>query len=291
MRAYKTWEHYLIAKDLILYLNHQALKYLSIHKKIISGMHARWSDYIEKIPYKLVHKSGQQNRVADALSRRVALMRTLSLEIVGFETLTELYVGDYDFKKVCATYVLKQPCDDFYIYDGFLMKSEQLFLPRTSLREKVIRDLHGGGLAGHLGRDKTIESVKDMYYRPKLRRDVTTIVLMCYVCQRVKGLTQNTGLNMPLPIPDAIWEDLSMDFVLGLLRTQRGMNSMFVVIDKFSKMTYFLPCKKTAYASSTTKLFFREVVRLHGLPNTITSYRDTKFFSHFWMTGGYLTSH
>ena len=63
-------------------------------------MHARWSAYIEKFPYKLVHKPRQQNRVPDALSRRVVLMRTLSLEIVGFETSTKLYADDDGFKKV-----------------------------------------------------------------------------------------------------------------------------------------------------------------------------------------------
>ena len=93
----------------------------------------------------------------------MALMRTLSLETIGFETLTKLYADNDYFKNIWATYVLKQPRDYFYIHDGFLLKIRQLFLPRTYLPEKVIIDLHGCGLVGHLRRDKTIESLKDRY--------------------------------------------------------------------------------------------------------------------------------
>ena len=117
-----------------------------------------------------------------------------------------------------------------------------------------------------------------------MRRDVERYVAQCATCQKAKSRLNPHDLYMPLPVPSTLWADISMDFVLGLPRTKRGRDSIFVVVDHFSKMAYFISCHKSDDAVHIADLFFQEIIRLHGMPSTIVSDHDAKFLSHFWRT-------
>ncbi|GJV49786.1 RNA-directed DNA polymerase [Tanacetum coccineum] len=153
--------------------------------------------------------------------------------------------------------------------DGYLFKGARLCIPLCSLRKVIILEGHAGGLTGHFGRDKTLALLREQFYWPKMERDVNRLLERC-TCHIAKTYSSNAGLYTPLFVPVAPWEDLSLDFVLGLPCTQRAKDSVMVVVDRFSKMVHFIPCSKTFDASQVARLYFAEIVKLHGVPKTLT---------------------
>ncbi|GJX11075.1 RNA-directed DNA polymerase [Tanacetum coccineum] len=147
------------------------------------------------------------------LSRKTTLLVSISNEVLGFDSIKELYANDEDY-------------------------GNRLCIPNTSLKNQLVNEIHAGGLSAHLGRDKTIASVESRFYWPQLKRDVGAFVKRCVACQEGKGKAQNTGLYMSLPVPESPWVDVSMDFVLGLPRTKRCGTYCEVVLLRGGSFTW-----------------------------------------------------
>ena len=281
VRTLETWQHYLWPKEFVIHSDHESLKHIKSQAKL-NRRHAKWVEFIETFPYVIKHKKGKENVIADALSRRYTMLSQLDFKIFGLETIKDQYVHDADFKDVMQNCKEGRMWNKFVVNDGFVFRANKLCIPASSVRLLLLQEAHGGGLMGHFGVKKTEDVLATHFFWPKMRRDVERFIARCTTCQKAKSRLNPHGLYMPLPVPSVPWEDISMDFVLGLPRTKKGRDSIFVVVDRFSKMAHFIPCHKSDDAVNVADLFFREIIRLHGVPNTIVSDRDTKFLSHFW---------
>nr|GEY26826.1 RNA-directed DNA polymerase [Tanacetum cinerariifolium] len=276
------WRHYLLPTEFILFFDHEALRYIQGQAKL-KPRHAKWVELLQEFSFVIRYKAGSSNTVSDAFSRRHSLLTSIRLQVHGFDAFQHLYIDDPDFSsawKGCPA----PPFHKSIKHDGFLFKNNRLCVSRCSLWDAITLEYHQGGLGGHFGRDKTMGLIRDRFYWPNVVKDVSRIVKRCRVCHLAKSHHTNADLYTPLPFPNGPWEDVSIDFVLGLPRTQRQKDSIMVVVDRFSKMAHFVPCAKTYDASQVACLYFQEIVRLHGIPKSITSDRDVRFVSHFWHT-------
>ncbi|XP_074303230.1 uncharacterized protein LOC141637664 [Silene latifolia] len=259
VRALDHWSHYLRPNHFILHSDHESLKYINGPQKL-NHRHAKWVEFLQSFHFSSKYKNGKSNVVADALSRRYTLLSTLDVRLLGFETLKDYYGEDVDFGAIYLE-CKSGAKGEYLIQDGFLFKGNQLCVPKHPIRELLVREAHGGGLAGHFGVAKTVKILKEHFLWPRLQKDVHNIVGKCVTCQVSKSKFK-PGEYTPLPIPVRPWDGVSMDFIVALPRTQRGKDVIMVVVDRFSKMAHFVACHKTDDASNVADLYYREIVRI-----------------------------
>ena len=167
----------MLPTEFVLFSDHQALRYLNSQKKL-NARHAKWVEFLNEYSFVINHRSGIENKAADALSRLTVTLHRMSAHVIGFDRLKNEYSACLDFGIIYNEVINgnRQEYLNFLIENGYLFKVTKLCVPRTSFRDLLIWEMHAGGLAGHFGRDKTIALVEDRFYWPSLKRDVARIV-------------------------------------------------------------------------------------------------------------------
>ena len=158
------------------------------------------------------------------------------------------------------------------------------FVESESERIQIILQRHNSVFSGHPGRAKTFALVSCDFTWPGMREMIYKYVDSCVVCQQTKASRRKPlGLLTPLPVASSPWKCISMDFITKL-PLSNSFDSILVVVDRFSKMTHFIPCSETINAEALAKLFIENFVRYHGLPDNIVSDRGPQFISIFLKT-------
>jgi hypothetical protein len=132
VRCLETWQHYLWPKEFVIHSDHESLKHIRSQGKL-NCRHAKWVEFIESFPYIIKHKKGKENIIADALSRRYALLTQLDYKIFGLEIIKDQYVHDADFKDVLLHCKDGKTWNKFIFNDGFVFRANKLCIPASSI--------------------------------------------------------------------------------------------------------------------------------------------------------------
>lgn len=289
--AVQKWRQNLLGRPFIIRTDQKCIKDL-LQQTILTPEQQHHVRKLLGFDFSIEYKMGSANKVADALSRRDEdePKDTTILELsVSFPIMTFLEELRLENKKIDelvqlhAKFEDRQLGPDFAVREGLLMYKNHFYLsPQSSLRQRILSECHSSPMAGHGGIKKILVRISANFYWPGLCKDVERFVSECVVCQQVKSSTQPpAGLIQPLPVPNHVWEDISMDFVTGHPNF-RGNTVIYVVVDRLSKYAHFAMLPTQYTTAKVASVFVEMVVKLHGFPKTIVSDQDSVFLSQFW---------
>jgi hypothetical protein len=157
---------------------------------------------------------------------------------------------------------------------GTLWLAKRICVPNLKpIKELILIEAHDSAYSIHPGITKMYKDLKTRYWWYGMKRDVMEYVAPCDTCRRVKAEHQRpTGLLQPLRIPEWKWEEIGMDFIVGLPRTQAGYDSIWFIVHHLTKVAHFIPVKTTY---SGAKLYMSRIECLHGVLKKIVSDRGS----------------
>lgn len=286
LEAVRVWRPYLLGRHFKIITDQRSLRYL-LEQKISTPEQQKWLIKLLGYDYEIIYRPGKENGAADSLSRREDMAELSAISVPQTSLWSEIRRISIKDEEHCQ---LMKDVEKGVIIDpqltisrGYLLRGGKVVVPKNEeLRRMIISEFHDSNIGGHSGVLRTYSRLTQIFYWRGMKAAVLRYVQQCDICQRNKADTRMpSGLLEPLKIPDVIWADISMDFVEGLPRSA-GKDVVMVVVDRLSKYSHFIALSHPFTAKSVAEAFIRQVVRLHGVPQSIVSDRDKIFMSHFW---------
>jgi hypothetical protein len=175
---------------------------------------------------------------------------------------------------------------DGLIYNKNRLGNDCLCIPRSGLKGKrslpdIVID-HAHTIVGHLGPQRTSEYCRRWFWWPRMGIDIERYCNSCGTCQMMKTSNQaKPGLLHNLPVPTRPWQSIAMDFV-GPFPQCMGYDYLWVIICRLTNLVHLVPITVRTKTTDLAWFYTRDIVRLHGMPESIVSDRDSKFTSRFW---------